>query len=487
MTIAGAALGLFIYAYLSASIDANGILSLLVKGQFSGALAKSGVAGITVLVILLALTLLFGRLYCSVLCPLGTLQELFWRAGRFWRGNWRFRQRRNSSRSKGLFRKGYQSAPGIRYIIPLLVGVGAALSFYPLKMLDPISAFGRGLVLLRGFLVNGGGLSIFALITAVPLLAILALAFFRGRLFCDWCPVGSTLGLFASVAPFGMNIASRCVSCGICEKECPAACLDSKTKRIDSGRCVLCFTCASVCPTSSTDYGFRGKPAVSCESRRIFLKGAGRISLLCGAAYLLGPSSKVFSRPAFGNATPQILPPGAKNQGHYQSRCIGCLACVASCPVGILKVQNHALPVLAYSRSSCHFNCVECGRVCPTGAIYPLDVEEKHRTRIALSALYFERCVVNRKRQSCGACAEVCPTGAIIMIPYEESGVSYLTKPVYDEQYCIGCGACYAACPAEPRAFVIEGVREQTLTIGARPPEESGGELIIQNTEDFPF
>jgi ferredoxin len=73
------------------------------------------------------------------------------------------------------------------------------------------------------------------------------------------------------------------------------------------------------------------------------------------------------------------------------------------------------------------------------------------------------------------------------MTAYDEPGIPYLTRPVFDERYCIGCGACYAACPAEPRAFVIEGVREQTLTIGSRPAEESGDELRVETTDDFPF
>ena len=475
--IALAVLVLFVYVYLSPGLSANGLLALLAGGQFSAALYGTGIAGFAL--IILALTLVCGRLYCSVLCPLGTAQELFWRCGSL------------LLRKKGIARRGYTSPSRARYAVPLLAGLGMVFSFTPLIVIfDPISTFGRGIVALRGALSSGlpgGGAEAFTLILVVPMALILLTAFFRGRAFCAWCPVGLTLGLFSSAAPLGMRVSSRCVSCGLCEKKCPAGCIDSKEKRIDSERCVLCFSCAAVCPTGSAAYGMRGTAAVSGEARRVFLKGAGKVSLVCGAAYLLGPGLKLFPRQAAAGAKLPILPPGAKNLRHYASRCIGCYACAASCPVDILKAKSRLRPEMDYTSAACQFNCVECGRVCPSGAITRLSVDEKHRTRVALSTLYFERCIVNTRHESCGACAEVCPTGALTMIPYGESGIPFLTRPVYDERYCIGCGACLAACPAEPRAFTLAAVPEQSLTAGSRPPEEAGDELQVDITGDFPF
>ncbi|MDR2159340.1 MAG: 4Fe-4S binding protein [Treponema sp.] len=476
-------LGLFMHVYFSNSLDSNEILSLAVKGQFSAALYRTGTAGVTVLVVL-ALSLLFGRVFCSVLCPLGTLQELCWRAGNFMRRKIRAGEKERPG--NGMIRSGYAAAPGIRYAVPLLAGFGLALSFSPFMMaLDPVSNFGRGMEALRT--AAGGNTAPLVLVFALPFVLILAAAFFRGRVFCGWCPVGLTLGLPSSAAPFGIKISSRCVSCGICEKKCPAACMDSRLKRIDSERCVLCFSCVSACPGGSVSYGLRGKAALSGESRRVFLKGAGRVSLFCGAAYLLGSSLKLPAAAGAVDAKLPVLPPGALNAGHYRARCIGCQACAAACPVGIVMARDSLRPALDYTRAGCQYNCVECGKVCPTGAIRLLEVEEKRRTRIALSSLYFERCVVNTKRESCGACAEVCPTGAVTMIGYSESGISWLTRPVFDERYCIGCGACFAACPAGPRALGINAVPEQTLTVGVRPSEEGGEGFLIEDTDDFPF
>ncbi|MHC6203257.1 4Fe-4S dicluster domain-containing protein [Breznakiellaceae bacterium SP9] len=508
--IALAVLALFVYAYFSSSLDSNGILVLLVKGQFSAVLYGVGLGGFVL--VILALTLICGRLYCSVLCPLGTVQELFWRAGNLLRRKKRGKQVSSAGRTaesaastmrgslpirKGIVRRGYAAPPVARYVIPLLVAVGVIFSITPLMVIfDPISTFGRGMGALRNLLLSGGA-TVFMLIIAAPLILILIAALLRGRAFCNWCPVGVTLGLFSSAAPLGMKVSPSCVSCGLCEAKCPAGCIDVSAKRIDSERCVLCFSCTAVCPTGSAAYSVRGKSAVSGEARRVFLKGAGKASLVCGAAYLLGPNLKLLPQPvdtALANLpegeTLPILPPGAKNLIHYTSRCIACHACVASCPAKIITAKDDPHPRLDYNgeaTAACQFNCIECGRVCPTKAITPLSVDEKHRTRIALSTLYFERCVVNTKHESCGACAEVCPTGALTMVAYSEPGIPFLTRPIYDERYCIGCGACLAACPAEPRAFTLAAVPEQSLTIGSRPLEEAGDELRVESTDDFPF
>jgi ferredoxin len=473
---------LFVYSYLAAALASNGLAAPLVKTQFSALLYGTGFLGAAVLCTI-AVTLLTGRAYCSVLCPLGTLQELVWKAGSFLRKN---------KEQGGLIRTGYAPPPGIRYAVPLAVGLGLVFSFSPLMTaFDPISNFGRGMGALRALVA--GAPAPFGIALAIPPALILIAAFLRGRAFCDWCPVGVSLGALSSVAPFGMTISPRCISCGICEKKCPSGCLDSRRKRIDAARCVLCFSCAAACPGGSAVYGIRGavprvlagKPVLAA-SRRVFLKGTA--SFLCGALYFLGPRLRgLFRLPGADGGKLPVLPPGAKNGEQYRARCIGCQACIAACPVGIVTVKASTRPVLDYTEAACQYNCVECGRVCPTGAIRRLSVEEKHRTRIALSSLLFQSCVVNTRGEACGACAEVCPTRAITMIPYPEAGIPYLTRPVFDERYCVGCGACLVACPAEPKAFTITAAAEQTNTPGIRPTEDGGEERLFQPTEDFPF
>jgi ferredoxin len=409
----------------------------------------------------------------------------------------------------------------LRYLVPLAVAAGLLFSFSPLIMMfDPLSNFGRAMMALRS--ITLGSAAGFGFVLATLFVLILVTAFFRGRTFCSWCPVGVALGAVSRFSVFAPRIKPDCVSCGICEKKCPASCIDAGQKYIETERCVLCFSCTAGCPQTQVEYGLRfsGKLKKAADGggdgggnprRREFLKQSATFA--CGVAYIMMPSLKMlFRRAVVGarahaggsaasavtavstvtDATLPVLPPGASHFGHYKARCIGCQACAASCPVGIISPGNSPHPVLHYISSGCQFTCTECGKVCPTGAINRLSPEEKQRTRIALSSLQFETCIVKTKHEACGACAEVCPTGAITMTPYNEPEIPYLTRPALDEQYCIGCGACLVACPASLRdmpnpALTITAVTRQTLTAGVRPASEAGNELNVFTAEEFPF
>lgn len=481
-----AVLALFIYAYFSPSIDSNAILERLTSLQFSAALYNTGILALPVIVLLI-ITLLFGRLFCSVLCPLGTAQELLWRLKLLILKSDKPQNRKPQKIN-------------LRFIPALLAGVAAAFLATPFVIiLDPFSTFGSGLTAIKTIL--GGHYEVLLTVFFAGFLAILAVAFFRGRSFCRWCPVGFTLGVFSRFSLFRVRVRQGCASCGKCEKSCPTHCISSyndaskntrQPARISAEDCVLCLSCIKSCPSKNIHYTprlFKSSNAKIKSTRRDFIKHA--LAVTGGAAYLLGPSIK-FLFPSAGRNTiaektaVYILPPGAKDAKNFFSHCISCHACAAACPVKILKPAESPHPMLDYSSAGCQFNCTECGRVCPTDAIHRLDLEEKQRTRIALSRLDFLLCVVKTKSQSCGACAEICPTGALTMVPYDEAGIGFLTRPVLDEQYCIGCGACLSACPAEPRAIKIAAVPKQSLTAGTRPSEDSGDSLTV-STEDFPF
>ena len=473
LVLALGVLGLFICVYVSSLLKWGDLRVLLASHQFTGALMRGGVFFLAVL----AVTAVAGRWYCSVLCPFGTLLELVWRISQTMAG-WRTR---------------FISPSRLRFVVPALAGIGFVAIPSLLVPMDPISNFGRGVRSVY-ILVTEGVASKTPMIWAMLCMFAVVLMFsaVRGRRFCDWCPVGVLLGAFVYAAPLGMRLKKyTCVSCGRCERACPMNCVDSKKKVIDEMRCVLCFGCAGACALGALGYG-TVLPAKR-EGRREFLRKSGVFfAAFAGVIYLGGAvARRLYPRflksSGISGQIPFIMPPGAADIDWYLSNCIGCQACVAACPAEIIRIGDDSFPRLNYTNGYCQYNCTECADVCPADALL-IRHGMKQRTRIGLSVLYIGRCVVLTNGEACGACAEVCAPRALTMEPLEPG--STLTKPVLDEEYCIGCGGCLHVCPAEPRAFVITGVTPQTSTPGIRPSdteEDDAAQGVYVSGDDFPF
>jgi ferredoxin len=142
---------------------------------------------------------------------------------------------------------------------------------------------------------------------------------------------------------------------------------------------------------------------------------------------------------------------------HFTQSCSACHLCVSACPTKVITpsfleygIGGLLQPLMNYSKSFCDYECNVCGRVCPTGAILPLPLEEKKFTQIGTVELLKDKCVVYVDKNNCGACGEVCPTHTISFI--DKGNVLY---PETDTQYCIGCGACEKACPTKPKSIVV--------------------------------
>jgi polyferredoxin len=215
---------------------------------------------------LLVLTLLLGRVYCSVICPLGVFQD-----GVAWVSR------------KLQKKKRYAYTPalsGLRYVLLALFVLAFFVGLAPLfALLEPYSAYGRiasnllapvyqeGNNLLAYFAKRADSYAFYSVdvwlksavtfgVDLVSLGGIGYLAWRNGRTYCNTlCPVGTALGFlsrFALLRPV-INL-SKCNGCHQCERNCKASCIDAQSHQIDYSRCVACMNCVAVCRQDAIRY-----------------------------------------------------------------------------------------------------------------------------------------------------------------------------------------------------------------------------------------
>jgi len=251
-------------------LDFTGTLHLwfgwLAKIQFLPAVLA---LNFVVIAILLVLTLLFGRIYCSVICPLGIFQDCVSNLSSRRKG-----KKARFSYSKEI--KWLRYGVLVLFVIALVAGLNALVA-----LLAPYSAYGRMVQsLLAPVWQRGNNLLAWIaerqdsyafvtkdvwlkslptlIVTAVTFVVVVALAWRNGRTYCNTiCPVGTTLSFFSRFAMFRPVIdKSKCKSCHACERKCKAACIDVDNHKIDYSRCVDCFDCIDSCRLGALKYRF---------------------------------------------------------------------------------------------------------------------------------------------------------------------------------------------------------------------------------------
>ena len=391
---------------------------------------------VVVVVAILLVTLVIGRFYCAVVCPMGIFQDLFVWAHKLVFGKkrpYRYRKPANWLRYTVL----------ALFVLAMLVGMNSIA-----VLIAPYSAYAR--------MVTGLHASGLAQWVAIATLAVIGLmSFTMGRLWCNTiCPVGSLLGLLAKHRLFGIRIdAAKCVGCRKCEHGCKAMCIDIDNKRIDHSRCVDCWNCLAQCPTGAISLGGK-QPAESTkpvdDSRRKFVAG----TVAVGAAMAVqaqeqkldGGLAALMDKQVPQRKTP-LKPFGSQSIKNFGTRCTACQLCVSQCPEKVLrpsaKLESLMQPELNYTDGYCRMACTRCSEVCPAGAIQPISKEEKTAISIGCAVVLKDNCI------GCGTCARHCPSAAISMVD---------GKPAVNEARCLGCGACEYYCPARPMtAIYVEG------------------------------
>lgn len=430
-----------------------------------------------VVALLVVLTLVFGRLYCSVICPLGVMQDGFAALGR--------RSKRNR----------YRFSPArnvLRYIMlgvmvaALALGVGSIFA-----LIAPYSAYGRiasnllqpvwmwGNNVLASWAESHGSYAFYSVdvwlksglslgIAVVTLVVLAVLAWRNGRTYCNTiCPVGTILGFLSRYSLLKPVIdTSKCINCGKCARNCKSSCIDAKNHSIDYSRCVVCFDCIGNCSTGAISYRRRARVAENVEDkgRRAFLTvaaTAGAAAVASAQVKVDGGLAVIEDKKIPERETP-LAPPGAVSHAHLVRHCTGCQLCVASCPNNVLRPsgspQSFMMPEMSYERGYCRPECTRCGEVCPAGAIHRITRAEKSAISIGHAVWVRDNCIVIADGRKCGNCARHCPTGAISMVPMDADDRNSLKIPVVDTEKCIGCGACENLCPARPlSAIYVEG------------------------------
>ncbi|MDE6310815.1 MAG: 4Fe-4S binding protein [Muribaculaceae bacterium] len=441
---------------------------------------------VVVIIGLVVATLIFGRLYCSIICPLGIMQDGF-----AWLGKKSKKNRYSYSKPLNVLR---YVMLGVM-ILAIVLGLG-----FIVALLAPYSAYGRiaqslfapvwqwGNNLLASWAEAHDSYAFYGvdvwmrgsitLVVALTTLLILGfLAWRNGRTYCNTiCPVGTVLGFLSRYSLLKPVIdTSKCNSCGLCARNCKAACINSKEHTIDYSRCVTCFDCIGKCHKGAISYrrGIKVSEAAVPASETKSVDGSRRSFLALTATVAASAALRAQEKTVDGGLAviedkkipdrkTKIVPPGAKSIRNLTSHCTACQLCVSACPNGVLRpstdLDSLMQPESSYERGYCRPECTRCSDVCPAGAIQPISAADKSSIQIGHAVWVKANCVPLTDGVECGNCARHCPVGAITMVPSDNSEDSSPKIPVVNVERCIGCGACENLCPARPfSAIYVEG------------------------------
>ena len=483
--------------FLDFTGTAQAYLAWMAKLQFLPAVLALNVA---VVVGLIVLTLLVGRIYCSVICPMGVMQDIIaWVSKRkLFRKNKRAKLANKYSYSPT--RRVLRALVLLLFLVLMIAGLNSLAIF-----LAPYSAYGRiatnlmqplylwannGLAALAEhydsylfYSVDVWMRSAISLAIAVGTLLIVGILAWRGgRTYCNTiCPVGTVLGYVSHFSLCGPVFdKDKCNGCRLCERNCKASCIDVANHHVDMTRCVSCGNCMALCPQGSMHLGSRlsrlsslsrqsSQSSLSSQStpsspdRRAFVKGlalATTAATIDTVAKTVDGGLAAIEDKVNPERQTRLTPPGSLSVKHFSQHCTACQLCIAECPNQVLRpsddLEHLMQPTMQFDRGYCRPECNRCSQVCPAGAIRPITIEERTAHQVGHAVWVKKNCLPVVDGVDCGNCARHCPTGAIEMVPLDDNEEIWV--PAVNEEKCIGCGACENLCPARPfSAIYVEG------------------------------
>jgi len=458
---------------------------------------------------LLALTLVFGRVFCGWICPFGTLHHFFgWIfPSRYLRGNKRVDANRTAPRQQAKYYLLYAflaasvagSAIGGLFD-PICVAVRAiGLAVIPAaQYVTGIASLAAGQTGARSVQGATDAAQDFLAQTVwqskqfyfhqtwfigILLVAILFMNRVIPRFWCRvLCPLGAFLGVFARFSLFGMEKDhAKCTDCNLCIVHCQGADSPQGGVKWRQDECHMCLNCENACPEDVIKFRF----LPSRKSALAAKPDAGRRTAIASAAAgaVVIPVARIADVIDANYDHRVIRPPGSVEEREFLERCIRCAECMKVCPNNALHpaffeagVEGIWTPILIPRIGYCEHSCVLCGQVCPTGAIQKITEDQKlgvGQKPVSIGTAFYDqgRCLPWAMSTPCIVCEEFCPTSpkAIwveeVDIPKRqpvagEDGKEpemtkvHVQRPHVDPSLCIGCGACEKVCPVQDKPAV---------------------------------
>ena len=474
------------WLFLDFTGTAHHLVGWMPKIQLLEALLASSVL---IVVAITILTLIFGRMYCSVICPLGIMMDIFgWLGKKAKKNRYTFSKEVKWLRYPMLVLFLVAHLAGLAVVVQLLAPY-STFGLIATNLLQPVYQAGNNVLAYFAEQMDSYAFyhsevwlrSVASLVIAIVMLIVIAvLAWRNGRTWCNTiCPVGTLLSLISRFSLLKIHFdTEKCRNCSFCSKNCKAACIDYKTHTVDASRCVVCGNCIESCKFGALKYARKtsitSTTSQTSQTSETSPENGGRRAFLISSALLTtaalaqqkdkimdGGLADIEDKVAPERQTP-LTPPGSLSAQNMAQKCTGCQLCISECPNQVLRPSDDWLhlmqPVMSYERGYCRPECNRCSEVCPAGAIQPIQKEDKASTQIGHAVWIKKNCIPLTDGVECGNCARHCPSGAIEMVPSDPDDEESPYVPAVNEARCIGCGACEYLCPARPfSAIYVEG------------------------------
>lgn len=408
--------------------------------EVSVAAGKAATAMLGPAVLVLAVYLVFGKAYCGWVCPVGFLIEMTGKVKRLF-------SRQPGARAK-ITGQYYWSLPAV-----LIIALFTHLPLF--QILSPAG------ILMRTLLFGIG----WEVLLIVSIL-IAELTAYSGLWCRVLCPLGAFYSLLGRLSPVQVKVdRNKCDGCQICTRHCHAAVnsirnvvRDGQAEHVGGASCTRCGKCVDKCPRGALHFAVNwnmddklregstrhivGPGAVDVFRRRVLRAGTGLLS-----AGILVPAIRTTIKmsPDF------IRPPGAAAELEFLARCIRCGKCAQSCRYHSILMAGAeggaamGTPYVLPRQVPCYL-CLECTKVCPSGAIKPLD--EIREVKMGVAEIDTSRCLAYQG-DICRSCYSNCP------LIDEAIYLDDPLKPVVNREKCTGCGLCEYACVMNKPAITV--------------------------------